>query len=150
MQKQPGIVTHPHTSSLLISRHLTRPSDIQFGLPAWPEVGVATQKFAGRLRTRQWLNPPFWISKSATDNYNRRAAYTSGTCTLEHWECLKGYLLQVNYRTISPYIHAWKNRIHCTQAQYSTVAQDVGIWWFNMHYRNSLRRATSPSTPNIW
>ena len=41
-QQQPGIVAHSRISSLLISRHC-----IQFGLPASPKVGVATQKFAG-------------------------------------------------------------------------------------------------------
>jgi len=74
MQQQPGALTRSRISSLLISRRLTRPRYIQFGLPAIlncslatvpvssdnycvchecvnvPEVGVATQNLSGAFR----------------------------------------------------------------------------------------------------
>ena len=52
-QQQPGIVTHSRISSLLISRHLTKPrvaSRYSVRTASVTEVGVATQKFAGALR----------------------------------------------------------------------------------------------------
>ena len=66
-QQQPGKL-HTHVSvpywspDIWLGLELLR--DIQFGLPAWPKVGVATQKFAGAP------TPPFWISKSATVVHN--------------------------------------------------------------------------------
>ena len=74
-QQQPGTVTHSRISSLLISRHLTRPRVVLRYL-VWtsaildtivmcvmnvftrPEVGVATQKFSGVLRAAV-AEPPF-------------------------------------------------------------------------------------------
>ena len=58
-QQQPGIVTHSRISSLLISRHLTRPrvaSRYSVRTSSVPEVGVTTQKFALRAPVAE---PPF-------------------------------------------------------------------------------------------
>ena len=60
-QQQPGIVTHSRISSLLISRHLTRPRvALRYSVrtSSVPEVGVITHKFAGALRAPV-AEPPF-------------------------------------------------------------------------------------------
>ena len=59
-QQQPGTVKHSRISSLLISRHLSRPrvaSRYSVWTFMWPEVGVATKNFQVHF-TCQWLNPP--------------------------------------------------------------------------------------------
>ena len=60
-QQQPGKL-HTHVSvpywspDIWLGPELLR--DVQFGLPAWPKVGVATQKFAGANPPSEFLNPP--------------------------------------------------------------------------------------------
>ena len=66
-QQQPGIVTHLRISSLLISRHLTRPRVDSVRTSSVPEVGVTTQKFATPLSG--FLNPPLGTTTSTHRGY---------------------------------------------------------------------------------
>ena len=70
-QQQPGTVAHSQISSLLISRRLTRPrvaSKYSVRTANMTGSGRGSQKiFRRSSRTSSW-NPPFWISKSATDS----------------------------------------------------------------------------------
>ena len=76
-QQQPGIVTHSRISSLLISRHLTRPtvasrysvrtSSVTESGRGNPKICGCASRASGWTPLSEFLNPPLWDHYYVTD-----------------------------------------------------------------------------------